>query len=74
MHFTVFCFLCHSGLEKLLNKGGKVSRDGRFEEMKKNVKSKPLVLLPAHGVCNKRSSFETLFKLATKQLMVINTV
>lgn len=35
MHFTAFCFSCHSGLEKLLNKGGKVSRDGRFEEMKK---------------------------------------
>lgn len=38
MHFTALCFLCHSGLEKLLNKGGKVSRDGRFEEIKKKVK------------------------------------
>lgn len=33
-HFTALCFLCHSGLGKLLNKGGKVSRDGRFEEIK----------------------------------------
>lgn len=71
MHFTVFCFLCHSGLEKLLYKGEKVSRDGRFEKMKKNVKVKHLCYLKLMMFIIKDLVLKhLLFKLATKQLTV----
>lgn len=60
MHFIALWVLGHSGLEKLLNKGGKVSRDGRFTEIKKEKSNISFELLQAHIACSKRSTFEIL--------------